>query len=190
MVIASGDTMTTISWYGLRVAPQTELKVQRILHQREFPALAPVELVRRVREREADKPKVTVKREKPVFPGYVFLGLNNPADIVAEREFINLREGRPVIFGLLGLTRERPSILSPSDVVFLMTISSQLEAQSPLNVLQVGDKVKFRDGHAFEGKAGPVVKLRGRERAKVSVMLKVFDGMRVVETTIENLVAA
>jgi len=181
--------MSTISWYGLKVAPQTELKVQRIFHQREFPALAPVELVRRVRERQG-KPKMTHKREKPVFPGYVFLGLHSPAQVIAEREFVNEREGRPIIFGLLGLTRERPSILSPSDVVFLMTISDQLAAKSPLNILQVGDKVKFRDGHSLEGQAGPVVKIRGRERARVNVMLAMLGGMRVVETTIENLVAA
>ncbi len=181
--------MSTISWYGLKVAPQTELRVQRILHQREFPALAPVEMVWRERKRRGPK-VMTVKREKAVFPGYVFLGLHSPNQIIAEREFVNEREGRPIIFGLLGLTPATPSIMKPSDVVFIMTIADQLAAKSPLNVLQVGDNVKFRDGHSLEGQAGPVVKIRGRDRARVNVMLAMLGGMRVVETTIENLVAA
>lgn len=177
-----------ISWYALRVAPQSELRVHRILHQRERPAVVPVEMFRRLRERNG-KPPLTVKRERPLFPGYVFLGLHHPGEAAIERAWINQAEGRPIVHGLVGIGG-KPSVLTARDVGYLMTISDELKAARSPDILSVGDTVKFRDGHIFERQSGPVVKIRGKDRTKVNVMLRVFDGMRVVETDIGSLVAA
>lgn len=186
----------TISWYALRVAPQSELRVRNVLQQREHPAVVPVETVWRERDRKPGKPKATTKKVRPVFPGYVFVGLPScrPVEEAArERAWINEREGRPVVHGLIGFGvggRGKPCVLSPADVETVMTLSDRLAQPAPAEGFSIGDNAKFKDGHAYGRWVGPVVKIRGRDRARVSVMLKVFGQMRVVETGIENLVAA
>jgi transcription antitermination factor NusG len=182
--------VSTISWYGLKVAPQTELRVQKILHQREFQALAPVETVWRERKRRGPK-VMTVKRERPVFPGYVFLGLGSPADIIAQREWVNEHVGRPIIFGLLGMTRERPSPMRDGDMAFIREIADRLAAKAPLDVIQIGQQIRVRDGHIYEGRTGEVVTLKGKERMRVGVIMRVLGSMPVaVEFSASDLVAA
>jgi transcription antitermination factor NusG len=182
--------VSTISWYGLKVAPQTELRVQKILHQREFQALAPVEMVRRERARKSGRP-LYVKRERPVFPSYVFLQLSHPSAILAERDWINRHVGRPVVFGLLGLTRERPSPLRDEDMACIREVAERLAAKAPLDIIQIGQQIKVRDGHIYEGRTGDVVSLKGRERARVGVTMRVLGSMPVVvEFSASDLVAA
>lgn len=176
-----------ISYYALKVAPLAELQVQKILHQREHPALVPVHKVPVVRPRNGR----IVKRERPILPSYVFVGFSGVHQIRAERDWINKWAKRPLVFGPVGFSG-KPAVLSSSDVAFLMTITSMLEAEAQMPTFVIGQGVKVKRGHAYlkEGQQGQVVEIKGKDGRRVKMLTQMLSSMRVVEIAASALEAA
>jgi hypothetical protein len=66
-----------------------------------------------------------------------------------------------------------------------------LAAKAPLDVIQIGQQIRVRDGHIYEGRTGEVVTLKGKERMRVGVIMRVLGSMPVaVEFSASDLVAA
>lgn len=63
----------TLSWYAFRVEPQTERRVARHLRWQDMTAVVPVFRSWRLKNRYA---KAKVQRERPIMPGYVWVGFD------------------------------------------------------------------------------------------------------------------
>ena len=169
----------SISFYVLRTVPthRIEFEVRHALNQREHPAFVPFEekLVRNARTKRLDP------RKYPLFPCYVFAGFSSHLDYVAARTAINMRAEqmgkKPPIVGAVGFGN-KPSIVSPSDIAMIETLSVENPTEVNLHkALKIGTDVMVLEG-PWRDRVG---KLSKADRKRIVVMLELFGSMLPVE---------
>ena len=148
--------------YVLHVKPRTEKKVFSYLERYGLPRYLPLyEKVTKVQRRK-------VRRELPLFPGYVFACLegNNRRKMLETNLIVHTIE-----------------ILNPREVVHqLRPIARAMRAKAPLKVVN-----PFKAGDHVRLKAGPFMGMDGfvrREGAQATIVLNIDIVGRAVETSV------
>lgn len=171
-----------MSWYALVVPPMRERAAVEVLKQH-CEAFSPLEYVmRRTNLRAPTAKKIAIPRA--IFPRYVFV---RDPDWYAIRRLEIPGTLTPLVSKVLGVNG-RPSPISMHEVMSLLHIAEHGPPQTiPVSRgFAPGDIVIIGDG-PFKGHR---VKVVGRDRNHISVLIDILGSMREVPVPIEILEAA
>lgn len=184
--------MTGVSWFAIRVAPNSEFKVMHAINQRDRPAILPFEekWVRNAR----NKPR---PRKFALFPSYVFGGFVGGTlfeawlDFAETRRIVNkaaeLAGKAPPIIGAVGYG-QTPATLSGDEISWLQTLSRAAGPEPGKEVLSVGQTVEiFNTGTPYDHTNAKITRIA---RSRVAVMLRMFNTYIEVEMQQNNVRAA
>lgn len=184
-MMATGKALV---WHVLRVAPQSEFRVESALNHCGLVCFIPVEFKWRKRRPNS---RVKVKRPYPIFVRYAFVGLSGDKDW---SHIQHLKE-RGMVMGPLTFDRVGgvPARLTPADIVdlasrsespvpYVQSVNPHKAALSP----QVGGQALIVDG-PLAGRTG-YVELIVANRAHL--LLKLFNSARTVPIPLADLEAA
>ncbi len=170
--------MTGVSWFAVRVAPNTEFRVLHALNQQDRPSLLPTE------EKWIRKPNGKTDTKKfPLFSSYVFggftgSGLDAWADFCEIRRRVNaaseLAGKAPPIIGVAGCGK-KPSPLLADEISALEAISKPAGRHPDEIAFVVGQKIKIVKHPFFDGAEAEIYALRVR------------DGERIVRAILSRL---
>lgn len=181
-----------ISWFAVRVAPNTEFRVLHALNQWDRPAILPFE-EKWVRNAKG-KPK---PRKFALFPSYVFGGFTGADPFKAWSDFAEVRrmvnkaselagKGPPII-GVVGYG-QKPARLSGGEISWLQALSIEAGPAPWEKTFIPGQSVEITNtGTAFDGTKTKITRV---SRDKVSVMLRMFNSYTEVEMQQKNVQAA
>lgn len=181
-----------ISWFAVRVAPNTEFRVLHALNQQDRPAILPFE-TKWVRNAQG-KPK---ERKLALFPSYVFGGFIGHDPFQAWQDFADVRRmvnkaseltGKaPPIIGVVGYG-QKPARLSGGEISWLGTLSREAGPPPGEETFTPGQNIEIiNTGTMYDGMRTQISRV---ERGKVTVMLKMFNAMMEVEMQQKNVKAA
>jgi len=181
-----------ISWYILRVLPQTERRVEAAVMDLGYQAFTPVELKMRGGRSRTGK-RTRQKWEYPMFVRYSFVGVSCYEQLHHVREQLDVRMPGGMVHGVLGWREGRaPYVLKPDEVSYLQSVSGQsiryVGSINPHRAVippQIGGTAEIIEG-PFAGRQVKVTAIRG---GKAKAMLEMFDSMQVVSIPIEHLEA-
>ena len=163
--------MDDLSWLLVATKPRSEFVARQHLERQGFEVCLPQVTLRK--RRQGIWQQVT----EPMFPGYVFVGLEMGAQSIAP---IRCTRGCSYVVSFGGEVRPLPSALVGQ---FRSFHDSPFDASCDL---QVGQKVLIQEG-AFGGLEAVFEKPRGQDR--VQVLVTVLGGLRAVEVA-ANAVSA
>lgn len=143
-------------WYGIRTLSNHECVAAIVLKGKGYDPYLPVYSVRR---RRADN--VTVKRERPLFPGYVFCRFD-----AKKRLPILTSTG---VISVVGFGREPAAIPDDEIEVVKAVLRSGIPAE-PCAYLREGQRVRVISG-SLEGVEGLLVKKKNQCRMVISVTM-------------------
>ena len=184
-----------ISWFAVRVAPNTEFKVLHALNQQDRPSLLPTEekWIRNPRSGKTDTKKF------PLFASYVFggfagTGLNAWADFCEVRNLINkasnLAGKAPPIVGVAGCGK-KPSPLLASEIEALEAISRPAGRHPDEITFTVGQKIRVIQHPFLDGAEAEITALRAKEGKRIVRAILHRLGNRVtVDLQLSNVEAA
>ena len=175
----------SISWFAIRVAPQSEFRVLYALNQRDRPAIVPFEEQAIPRR---NRPNLTRWTKRPLMPGYVFGAFQGGRDAAlsdfwTERQEINrvseaLGKGTPVL-GVLGFG-PRPEVMGKDQIEYLQGLSREKQDWRDPNELRVGQIVTVY---------GQRTTIEEITREEVRAYMNWLGGMRLVSVQ-RNVVTA
>lgn len=150
------------TWQVLPVRPQHELSIEKKIRELGYGAMAPwYEGQRRFRG-------LNRRWRFPLYTGYVFVSLPDPAEGWQHLNSALNTIDRKVVFRLLG--GDTPAVLRPFDALYLHTISDgryrSEEEAAPTFV--IGDNVIVPDGH-LQGLPSIIVKIKRGKTATLKV---------------------
>jgi transcription antitermination factor NusG len=180
-----------ISWFAVRVAPNTEFRVRDAINQWDRPAIVPFEMKW---VRINGKPR---ERRLALFPSYVFGGFTGDETFAAWSDFAEVRRmvnraseltGKaPPIIGVVGYG-QKPARLSGAEISWLSTLSTSSGSPPWEKTFTPGQTVEITGtGTSHDGTRTKITKV---SRSKVSVMLKMFNSYMEVEMQQKNIQAA
>lgn len=186
---------TNISWFAVRVAPNTEFRVLHALNQWDRPSLLPTE------EKWIRKPnKKTDTKRFPIFGGYVFGGFTGTgiqawADFIDVRRSINraseLSGKAPPIIGVAGCGK-KPSPLLLSEISALQTLFKPAGRHPDEIAFVKGQKVRIIHHPLLDGAEAEVQAVKKGEdgRKLVRAILHRLGGRVTVDLQLNNVEAA
>ena len=167
------------------------------INQREFPALLPFrwqhERVGRRNakkgERRPEKKTATIQRRRPLFPRYLFVGMQD-----WEHDWAYLQKNIPGLEEILRLRTSPEGVpyrLPVEEVTRMIHLSVAGLETVPMEgpKFRVGDRARFVKGHSFEGQVGPIVDA-SRVNGEVTVMMNLLGGLVPVRTKTKALEVA
>jgi transcription antitermination factor NusG len=174
--------MTRIDYYPVRVAPQAELAVGKILERCGLPTLVPIEYKWRPKNAQTTH---TVKKPYPLLPRYVIVGLNCFDDWYKARAQTSLIQGFVSFDGV-------PKPVPPADLAWLQSIVERGRATarsagmpSIHRAIALGETAEIVEGPYM----GHVVKVDGIDRQTARGILKTLNGWHVVSVPVSSLKA-
>lgn len=149
------------NWYVLPVRPALELSIEKKIRALGHGAMAPWYEGQKYVRGNARKWK------RPLYVGYVFVGLADHADgwqhIASDLNTLS----RKVVFRLLG--GDTPAVLRSADVEYLQSIADgKYSPEESAPTFVIGDRVLVPDGY-FQGLASTIVKIKRGKRATLKV---------------------
>ena len=188
--------MTTISYFIIRAAPQSERRASAKLIELGYHSFLPVEK-KHLRKRGEGKRHHPRVREYPMFLGYAFIGCANIREAwcrlrLDDHVYPSLVRGVGPL-GMLSASGELlPYALPASEVAYLLSLQGKsipYRASVDLHrahlIVKEGGKARAVDG-PFAGREGPVRRIVA---GKAHMDVEFLGSMREVPIALEDLVA-
>jgi transcription antitermination factor NusG len=144
-----------LRWFALYTMPQGEQSVRRMLDIRQIESFLPTYEVQKVW-----KNRQHVKTQRPLFPSYVFIRINNH-----QRSTVLSSPGALRIVG----NSHTPLPIPDREIEFLRSESSKRNIEPYLDLV-IGKKVRIRSG-PMEGLEGTLVEKRNNLRFVLTVAM-------------------
>ena len=169
-------------WYVMRVRPSLELRAEKEIRSLKIEAMSPYrEVWHRIR---GGRPR---KRRHAIFPGYVFVSLDDvSARWQAIQDSLN-RDDCRVALRLLP-TSDNPTTLRPEDVEYLASVADgKYQPEQDVKSLRVGDQVLVPTG-PLKGFVGTILRIRRGKKATVSInQIKLVSSLEIPIANLEKM---